>query len=88
MATITLADAAPGAKYHWDVKTGECGSTGSVVGMTSAYPAVTIGADHSGREEATLKTQLKSGAEYHVDLTSSSKSAAPIACGDLKSTKM
>jgi hypothetical protein len=81
---VSLASAAPGAAYPWQLREGPCGGRGAVVGAAGAYG--TLGVNDQGRAAAaaTVPLRLAPGARYHVRLgASAADPATVVACGDL-----
>ena len=73
---ISIGDSQAGAMYDWSLRSGGCGSQGSVVGPADRYGTFTVRADGSGFAEATVPATLSPSASYAVVATPVSSNAA------------
>ena len=82
--TVTLEGATPGASYTWDVREGQCGANGIIVGGTSWYTTLTAGNDGKAGTTVELTARLDEAKDYAISVYSSSNNQTTVvACGDL-----
>ncbi len=84
-AHISISGAKAGDVLPWHVHSGTCGNSGPPIGMASAYKPLTVGADGSAMEEATMSVAPSDSASYVVNVHRSASDMSVISCGLLKS---
>lgn len=84
VVTLDVENGEAGAVHPWHIHEGACGSLGSIVGATDAYPPLALDDEGKDREVATLDLQLSDDADYHVNVHLSPEDMGTIvACGGL-----
>jgi hypothetical protein len=82
-AVVTLTGATAGGVHPWHLHAGKCGSNGAIIGPPTAYPAISVGQDGTGKIEATLPFATPVSGSYYVNIHASPADMGTIiACGD------
>jgi hypothetical protein len=81
---VSLAGAAPGAAYAWQLRQGACGGAGALVATAGALGALAANDEGRAAGSGTVPLRLSPGAHYHVRVGgTAADSGTVIACGDL-----
>lgn len=83
--SVSIAGARPGSMHPWHIYSGACGSGGSIVGSTSAYPVLQVNSTGDASASAMLDVALHSGASYYVNISASPTDVETVlACGQVR----
>lgn len=85
---LSIDNTVAGQVYSWSLRSGSCGSEGSVVGPTDRYSAFAIHADGTGAAETVIPTTLSQSESYAVIATPVSPGGASSACANLTRASM
>lgn len=81
---ISISNAAPGGVHPWEVRDGECGSQGQILGTTDTYPVLRVGDAGTAAADAALPITMPTSGSYHVSVhASATNMSTVIACGNL-----
>ncbi|HEX5830328.1 MAG TPA: hypothetical protein VFY16_05055 [Gemmatimonadaceae bacterium] len=87
VAVISLDGASPDAPLSWEVRAGDCSSTGPLLGPTAVYPVLRPRVDRTANATATLPVEPPRDGLYSVRVHASpDRRGALVACGDLRRT--
>lgn len=82
-ANLTLSGGSPGGRHPWQIREGDCGEEGDVVGSPGDYPL--LEPDQAGQASAsvTLATDLDADGSYSVEVLQAEDDETVVGCGDL-----
>ena len=81
---LTVEGGIPGSRYGWEVREGQCGTNGRLLGELTAYTPVLLGDRGVGSSIAILPVKFESGRQYSVNLfADASERTLAIGCGAL-----
>jgi hypothetical protein len=84
-ARVTIRNDQWGSVRPWHVRAGRCSTGGPIMGDADDYPALMTDRDGTATISIEIPVALDATNDYHVAvLPSSSKSAMPIGCGNLR----
>jgi hypothetical protein len=84
-AVLSLTGMPAGEQLAWQIRRGECGENGPVVGEPSAYVPLAVGSAGRATAQVILSAALDVGAAYAVVVhAKADPSSAVIACGQLQ----
>jgi len=84
VVNIRIKGAVAGDANPWHVHSGGCDSSGAALGDPARYAPMTIKADQTGEATARVKTVLRVGVPYSVNVHRSQSDMGVIACGNLR----
>jgi hypothetical protein len=85
---LSLTNSTAGQLYTWSLRSGSCGTPGSIVGPANRYARFDIHADGTGAAETVIPATLSQSASYAVVATPVSPSTGPDACANLTRASM
>lgn len=83
-AEVSISGAPPNDLLPWHVHSGQCASSGPVVGQAHRYTFLTTDASGSGRLTVGLGADAMPGGPLYADVHRSRGDQTVIACGDLR----
>lgn len=87
VAVISLDGASPDAPLSWEVRAGDCSSSGPLLGPTAVYPVLRPRVDRTANATATLPVAPPRDGLYSVRVHASpERREVLVACGDLRRT--
>jgi hypothetical protein len=84
LVTIRIQGAKAADSHPWHVHNGGCDSSGAVIGSSSRYAPMNVGANGGGEATARVKASLTIGVPYSVNVHRSPGDQGVIACGNLR----
>jgi len=84
VVNIRIKGAKAGDSNPWHVHSGGCDSSGAVLGDPARYTPMTIQAGQTAEATARVKTVLRVGVPYSVNVHRSLNDMGVIACGNLR----
>ena len=82
-ATVQISGATPGASYPWGVHLGRCGEDKGIVGISSMYRPIAVGADGRGEATVVLPYTTPNQGEFFVTVRAPGRASGVVACGNL-----
>jgi hypothetical protein len=87
-ATLRISGATPGSSYPWHVHLGRCGEDKGIVGISSMYTPVVVGADGRGEATVILPYTTPNQGEFFVEVHPPGRVSGVVACGNLTMSGM